>query len=173
MSGRDIELWKLAFDGLKSAALIGGAIWAAWRFRRERTHSSQVEFTVDVVLHGPVNGRYAAEFILTFNNKGKTRVQIERIELRVRGIMSNEMLVDWPGHGNRLLFKHMLVKADDILPKNYGYMFAEPGIKQEYRYNSHIPEECVMLLARAQFFYDKDHPHSAERFVSVKQTQRA
>jgi hypothetical protein len=76
MADRGVEIWKLFFQAIQTIGIIGGAIWAAWRFKRERTHAPQIEFTVDANFHGPSEGAYTAEYVLTFNNKGRTRVQV-------------------------------------------------------------------------------------------------
>jgi hypothetical protein len=39
MADRDLEVWKLAFSGVQTVGIVGGAIWAAWRFKRERVHA--------------------------------------------------------------------------------------------------------------------------------------
>lgn len=167
MADRDIELWKLAFEGVKAAALVAGAAWAFWRFRRERTDAPQIAFAVDVRLHGPSEGKYAAEYVLTFENKGKTRVEVSEIVLLVRGIRSGEKLDEWEGKEPRLLFPHKLVDNKKVIPPNYGYIFFEPGIKQDYKYVSIVPEDFKFILVHGLFYYKDRNPHSAERVVTV------
>lgn len=172
MTDHDIETWKLGFEGLQFVAIVVGAGWAAWRFRRERIHAPQVEFSVDAKLHGPSNGAYAAEYVLTFENKGKTRVQITSIELRVRGIKRDAKLTVWKAYPPRIEFTEALVDDKHVIPRKYSHAFFEPGIKQEYRYVSIIPEEIQLILVRGQFFYKGKHSHSAERVISVEGAAR-
>jgi hypothetical protein len=45
----------------------------------------QIAFSVDANFHGPSEGQYVAEYVLTFHNKGNTRVEVRKIELLARG----------------------------------------------------------------------------------------
>jgi hypothetical protein len=170
LADRDLEIWKLVFEGVQTMGIVGGAIWAAWRFRRERVHAPQIEFSVDAVLHGPSDGKYAAEYVLTFENKGKTRVQIKESELklRVRGIKTGEELKDLEGMSPRLDFPYKLVDNKQVMPEKSEYTFFEPGIKQEWRYISKVPADYQFIVVSGKFFYDRDHPHTAERVITVK-----
>jgi hypothetical protein len=171
LADRDLEIWKLVFEGLKVLGIFGGASWVAWRFQRERVHAPQIEFSVDAELHGPSEGQYAAEYVLTFENKGNTRVQTKQIELRVMGIKMGEELQDWKGA--RLRFPHKLVLDKKVMPENFGYTFFEPGIKQEYRYISRVPTDYQFIVVRGQFFYYNGSSHSAERVITVKPKEKA
>ena len=163
-----IKIWKIVLETLQVFGIFGGAAWVYWRFLGERVHAPQVEFSVEAVLHGPSVNQYAAEYVLTFENKGKTRVQTDKIELRVRGIKRGEHLNYWEGKPERLLFPQELVKNRAVIPETYGYTFFEPGIKQEYRYISLVDTDYQFIVVRGQFFYAKGNTHSAERVVTVK-----
>jgi len=161
------EILKLSFEGVQTAAIVGGAIWAVWRFQRERVDAPQIEFSVDAKLHGPSDGQYVSEYILTFRNKGKIRVETRRIELRVLGIKAGEQLREWREHGNRLEFREKLVDDKYVIPKAYRHVFFEPGITQEYVYVGRISADYRFILIRGLFYYDKGNPHSAERVVGI------
>jgi hypothetical protein len=82
------EDWKAVFEGIQSLGLVAAGAWAIWRFERERVDAPQIAFSVDVNLHGPSEGDYAAEYVLPFQNKGKTCVQVNKIELLARVLWS-------------------------------------------------------------------------------------
>jgi hypothetical protein len=44
----------------------------------------QIAFSVDANFHGPSEGPYVAEYVLTFHNKGNTRVEGRRRLRRFR-----------------------------------------------------------------------------------------
>jgi hypothetical protein len=163
---RDIETWTLVLDGIRTLGVIVGACWVFWRFRRERVDAAQIEFTVDANLLGPSGDAYAAEYVLTFENKGKTRVEVTRIELKVRGIKEVEPLKEWSDHGMRLEFPNLIVD-DDVIPTKYKYAFFEPGIRQEYRYVSKLPATYKYISIRGIFFYREGNSHSAEKVMAV------
>ncbi len=164
----NVEIWKAIFQGVQSLGIVAAGAWAIWRFGRERVYAPQIAFSVDVNFHGPSEGEYVAEYVLTFHNQGKTRVQVNKIELLVRGIMSGEPLEEWKERAPRLRFGHKFVDEKKVIPANYSYVFFEPGIEQDYRYISKVPEDCKFIIIRGQFFYAKGNSHSAERVVSVR-----
>jgi hypothetical protein len=171
MHGPAAEAWKAIAEVIQSLGIVATGLWAFWRFGRERVHAPQIAFSVDANFHGPSEGQYVAEYVLTFHNKGNTRVQVNKIELLARGLMSGEPLEEWKERAPRLRFGHKFVDDKKVIPENYRYVFFEPGIEQDYRYISKVPADCKFVLVRGQFFYAKGNPHSAERVITVKHSK--
>ena len=61
----------------------------------ERRHTPHIEFDIDCKFFGPHQGKYAAEFILSANNKGITKHEFTSIILRVLGIKQDAPLAYW------------------------------------------------------------------------------
>jgi hypothetical protein len=66
------EAWKAIAEVIQSLGIVATGLWAFWRFGRERVHAPQIAFSVDANFHGPSEGQYVAEYVLTFHNKGNT-----------------------------------------------------------------------------------------------------
>jgi hypothetical protein len=66
-----------------------------------------------------------------FNNKGKTRVEVTKIDLGVSGIKSGEPLQEWTERPPRLLFGHKLVDEENVITDKVRNIFFEPGITQQ------------------------------------------
>ena len=134
----------------------------------ERRRWPHIEFDIDCKFFGPHQGKYAAEFILTANNKGITKHEFTSIILRVRGIKQDAPLSFWTKrYKYRLEFPEMIVE-DDVKPKNLNYIFVEPGVTQHLFYITIIDAEIKYITVRAEFYYEQYKPHSTEKMFEVK-----
>jgi hypothetical protein len=138
---------------ISAGVLAWGAVWAYSRFKRERVDAPQIEFTVDANFFSMSDGDRAVEFILVFHNKGKTRVQVSKIELWARGIKAGEEIRYWEKRPPSLLFPHKVIQADNIIPSRFEYIFFEPGVRQEFRFVSIVPSQFDLLLIHGEFNY--------------------
>jgi hypothetical protein len=167
MDWQSPETWKAAAAIVQALGIAAAGVWVLWRLGRERVDAPQIAFSVDTKLHGPSQNQFVAEHVFTFENKGKTRVEIGRISILVRGIKADEDIHACKGKEPRLFFTHELVNDQHFLPAKYGHVFFEPGIKQEYRYISAVPADMIFLLVHGTFRYAAGNPHSAEKIISI------
>lgn len=136
----------------------------------ERRHTPHIEFDIDCNFFGPHQGKYAAEFILTANNKGITKHEFRSIILRLRGIKQDAPLSFWTKRNkHRLEFPEKIVE-DEVKPKNLNYIFVEPGVTQRLSYITIIDAEIKYITARAEFNYEQYKPHSTEKMFEVSPT---
>lgn len=134
----------------------------------ERRRWPHIEFDIDCKFFGPHQGKYAAEFILTANNKGITKHEFKSIILRLRGIKQDAPLAYWTRrYEHRLEFPEKIVE-DEVKPKNWNYIFVEPGVTQRLSYITIIDAEIKYITARAEFNYEEYKPHSGEKMFEVK-----
>jgi hypothetical protein len=134
----------------------------------ERRHTPHIEFNIDCKFFGPYQGKYAAEFILTANNKGITKHEFTSIILRLRGIKQDAALAYWTRrYEHRLEFPEKIVE-DEVKPNNLNYIFIEPGVTQRLSYITIIDAEIKYITARAEFNYEEYKPHSREKMFEVK-----
>ena len=134
----------------------------------ERRRWPHIEFDIDCKFFGPHQGKYAAEFILTANNKGITKHEFRGIILRVRGIKQNAPLSFWTKrYEHRLEFPKEIVE-DEVKPNNLNFIFVEPGVTQRLSYITIIDAEIKYITARAEFNYEEYKPHSTEKMFEVK-----
>lgn len=134
----------------------------------ERRYWPHIEFDIECNFFGPNEGKYAAEFILTANNRGITKHQFNSIQLRVLGIKQETPLSFFSekGYAHRLEFPEKILK-DEVIPKRWNYIFVEPGVKQRISYITVVSEEIKYILARAEFSYERYKPHSTEKMFCV------
>jgi hypothetical protein len=164
----DLALLGTVPAWISAGVLAWGAGWAYFRFKRERVDAPQIEFTVDANCFSATDGNRAVEHVLAFHNKGKTRVQVSKIELWVRGIKAGEEISYWGQRPPSLFFPHKVMQADNIIPPRFEYIFFEPGVRQEFRYVSIVPSEFDLLLIHAEFNYvGNGDPHTAEKVMRV------
>jgi hypothetical protein len=137
----------------------------------ERRYTPHIEFDIDCNFFGPHHGKYAAEFILTANNRGITKHQFTSIVLRVRGIRQGAPLLFWEEqYEHRLKFPEKILE-DEVKPKRWNYIFVEPGVRQCIGYTTIIDAEIKYITARAEFYYKQYEAHSTERMFEVRSSQ--
>lgn len=142
-----------------------------------RKYKPHIEFHINCNFYGPENDSYAAEFIITANNKSLIRQEFISIMLRVRGIEHDEPLSLFEEYKQRLKFPHPLFKTD-IIPrskddqKRWNYIFVEPDVKQDISFISIIDKKYKYIVAQTIFHYDKYTPHSVERMFEVMALQQ-
>jgi len=68
------------------------------------------------------------------------------------------------GSTQRVEFPERVVDDADVMYKQkYGSIFVEPGVTQRLTFVAKIPVGIRFVVARAQFKYDVNSTHSAER----------
>lgn len=135
----------------------------------ERRYQPHIEFTMDANFFGPQNKKYVAEFVIYAYNKSLVRHEFKKILFRVRGIRKNEEPVIWDEYPPRLKFPHEIIDPDrtDLVPRDWNYIFVEPGVRQSIDFATPIDAEYAYIVARAEFRYDKYTPHVIERVFAL------
>lgn len=134
----------------------------------ERRHTPHIEFYIDCHLFGPHHGKYAAEFILTANNRGITKHEFKNVTLRVRGIKRNEPLSFWVKRYEHRLEFPIAILQDEARPKGWNYIFVEPGVTQRISFITIIDEDIQYITAQAHFEYEQYRPHTTERMFELR-----
>lgn len=119
----DNMLWE-GFKALlpTGPVVIGGGL--AWhRFMKERPHEARINFTVDAQVIATNDQHHIVDCVLTFENRGITRIKVNTLSLQMRGVTEKSAWEYWKGHGNRLHFPHKIFKEDNIIPTDWGYIF--------------------------------------------------
>lgn len=127
-----------------------------------------MEFEIDCRFFGPHQGKYAAEFMITANNKGITRHEFKSVILRLRGIKQDTPLAFWEErYKHRLKFPEKILE-DEVKPTDLNFIFVEPGVRQRLSYITLIDADYKYLTARAEFYYGIYTPHSTEKLFEVR-----
>ena len=163
------RVWDVVLSVLQLVAVVVGALWAYFRFRREGPNHPRIEFAVDCKFFGPVHGDSIAAFEIHANNKGHVEHKFTEIRLKVLGIREGEKLADWVGHEPRLSFPVELIRGVNLVPEKFGYFFVRPGVKQTFTFTTKVPADFRFLVARATFRYEATADlHTAERVFDVR-----
>jgi hypothetical protein len=137
------------------------------RDETERRHEPHIGFTIACTFFGPDHGWYIAEFVIFAKNTSLVRHKFREILLRVRGFKKDETPGLWEGHGERMEFRHPLLKTN-LIPPDWNYIFVEPGVTQQISFISRIPDDVLYIVAKAEFNYDEYTPHTIERMFEVR-----
>ncbi len=134
-----------------TAVVTATALWAWYRFRRERLHKPHVGFTLACQFFGPQKDSYLAEIQITVENLGSTRQEFEHINVKIRGIDKDAELAYWRGEEPRALFPTRVVPKFseeeteeyriDMVHRNFSYVFVEAGVKQPLTYVTRRPRK--------------------------------
>ena len=81
-----IAIGKPIVEAAKVLAVVVGGFWVYWKFFRQRTHASHMEFDVSCEFWGPQDGAFVAEYTVKFSNKDLVLQKIRKVALEVRGI---------------------------------------------------------------------------------------
>ena len=163
------RVWDVALSVLQLVAVVVGALWAYFRFRRERPNHPRIAFAVNCKFFGPVQGEYLAAFEIHASNKGNVEHKFTELRLKVLGIKDGEKLTEWSGHEPRLCFPTELVRGVNLVPEKFGYFFVRPGVDQTITFTTKIPSEFRFLVARATFRYEATADlHTAERVFDIR-----
>lgn len=134
---------------------------------KEEKQLYKIEFDMNCRFFGPHFGKYAAEFVLFAHNKSTHRHQLNGVKLRVRGIRQNVPFSFWSAkYEHRLEFLEAIL-SDDVIPKKWNFIFVDPGVRQSITYQTIIDTDFKYITARAEFYYDKNTPHSTEKMFEV------
>jgi hypothetical protein len=160
---------ELFFSAIQLIVIVIGGILAYFRFWREGVHKPRIEFDLDCKFFGPQNNRRVASFTIHVRNMGNIEHKFIRISLKLRGIKFGGSLEN-RRKDNRLEFPESLLEAE-LIPKEFGYFFVRPNVKQQIAFTAAIPDDVHFVLARAAFKYeDSDDLHTAEKVFDVQQT---
>ena len=162
------RVWEVVLNILQLVAVVVGALWAYFRFRRERPNHPRIEFAVDCKFFGPILGDTVAAFEIHANNKGHVEHKFTEIRLKVRGIKEGAKLAYFEGREPRLSFPEELFKGVNLVG-DFGYFFVRPGVKQTFTFTTKVPADIRFLVARATFKYEATNDlHTAERVFDLR-----
>ncbi len=109
-----------------------------------------------------------AEIQFIFENKGFVEHRLWNLNASVHAIKSEQNLT-----ARRITheteFDERLLPAVQLVPKQYGYYFVRPGVRQIITHTIAIPASVSAIRITASFDYgkDKQFPHTARRVFQV------
>jgi hypothetical protein len=101
--------WDVIFHFIQTLTAAVTAVWAIWRFRKERTHTSHIELKIkNCNFFGPLQDNLLVEIVIIAKNAGKVFQKFESIQLRLRGILVDQPLAQWKDREPRAYFPENL-----------------------------------------------------------------
>jgi hypothetical protein len=163
-----LEIANLGLELLKAVAVVAAGIWAYWRFFKQRTHAPHIEFEIACQILGPQEASYVAEYTLSISNKGLVRQELRKLSFKIRGIRRETLLEYRTDRQPSLSFPDMIDEEQNLITPKFEYIFIEPGITQNFRHVSKIPDSYSFIQARAEFLYSNGIEHTASKVFEVK-----
>lgn len=155
-------VFKIIQSAATGIALLIGAIWAFYKFYRQRENYSLIDFTVDVEFHSQKDDWWIVELIAYIENKGKVQHRIQDFEFELASLNANDEVTIAEQFGSQVYFPNILSRGS-FLQKKYKYFFNEPGLKNKYSFVARVPKDANTVLLHSWFKYlDGKHSHSAE-----------
>lgn len=176
-----VEGWEQLTAGIESVvtviALAVGAIWAYFRFRRQREGYGRTDLTADLNFIGRNGDDWVVELVAQVDNKkGLVRHDIAELTFRTRYLLAGDpSTTGGPDVNGQLLFPHKGTSGR-FFPKGWGESFVEAGGCNVYRFVTTIPAAARYVLVFERLDY-KDDPASefrtSQRVFAVPQTSPA
>lgn len=160
---------SIALNILQALGIVVGAVWAYYRFRKEKPTHPRIEFDVDATFMPPQQGQYMATFAIRANNKGTVEHRFTEIRIRILGLKQEDALKTSEERAKRVDFPERIVPTVNILPEEFKYFFVRPGINQSFNYFTAISDSIRFIVVRLSFKYEKSEElHTTERVFEVK-----
>jgi hypothetical protein len=171
------EPFKNVAEGIQaivtSVALIGGGIWALWRFVLTREGQPLIQPELDIVFLHKQNGRWIVELVAVLENKGKARLTIKEFVYELRYGLSTDDVVS-----EGVLVEDMFeLKTELNFPpysevkgawlKDKQEIVIDPGVRQLHSFITSLPGEATTALAAIEFWYPNKESELEVKFVVV------
>lgn len=155
-------VFKIISSILTAIALLVGAVWAYYRFKRQRENYALIDFAVDIVFHKKIGNWWIVELVAFIDNKGKVQHQIKDYNFDLSALTGSDKVTTSEDFGGQVYFPHTVAKGS-FLPKRFEYFFMEPGLRNKYSYIARVPVEAEIVILHSWFNYlDGKHSHTAE-----------
>jgi hypothetical protein len=174
------EPFKNVAEGIQSiitsVALIGGGIWALWRFVLHRESATKVDLDIDLSFVLKQGASWIVEGVAFVKNTGNVRLDFNaftyelhyalpsddfRSETTEEGITKETAL---PADSLRLSFKHSWLE-------DCHYMYLEPGERSRYSFLASLPADSTMVVLICEFYDANEDVESVKKTYPVPATE--
>jgi hypothetical protein len=155
-------VFKIIASAATSIALLVAAVWASFKFIRQRENHPLIDFTADITFHKKLGDWWIVELIAFIENKGKVQHRVKDFDFDLASLSGSDEVITSEEFGGQVHFPHLISKGS-FRPKKYGEFFIEPGLKNKYSYITRVPVGAQVVILHTWFEYlDGKHSHSAE-----------
>jgi hypothetical protein len=163
-----LESVKTFFDILVSVSSLAAVLAAAWWFLYTTQFKPRLQFDLDCrfIACEETQSRLA-ELHFIFENKGFVEHRLYDLNVAVHTLDRAGSLES--RETGEVIFPVRLLSRTSIVPREYGYYFVRPGVKQIITHTISIPSDISVVRVTSSFLYgrDKDFPHTARRVFPV------
>lgn len=153
---------KIISSAATAVALLVAAIWAYFRFIRQRENYPFIDFTVDITFHKRIGNWWIVELVAYIENKGKVQHKLDYFKFDLFSLNDSDKITTSKEIGGQVYFPNKLAESS-FLPQKTKYFFIEPGSKNKYSYITRVPVEAEIVILHSWFNYlDGEHSHTAE-----------
>jgi hypothetical protein len=138
----------------KTAAIILGAIWAYWKFVRQRTHEPASDMDIEVEFVGLQDDKWIIEVTAVLKNIGQVQLRYQHFFVKVRYLTGEDRIEDSPI--DKLKFQlhcprsiNERVGGKDRAFDNASWI--DPKQEFKHRYVTFIPAEATFLWVQTSF----------------------
>jgi hypothetical protein len=141
---------------------------------RRRENVPHIELELDCEFHGVRGDKRLTTFLVSAANVGLIDHKFSSIMLVVRAIKDELFSYDdadklrFDQQSRRASFPDKVVERD-LVPKQWNFVFVEPGVTQQLSLTTLIPSECTYLQVRVAFDYKARWPHAEQAVFAVPQ----
>ncbi|MGT2502837.1 hypothetical protein ACVOMS_22635 [Bradyrhizobium guangxiense] len=171
---------KLLLEWLKFVAIVIAAIWAYYRFFRERTFAPNLHARLGMLLHGTQSDHFIVELQVRMENNGKVLIDLSTISAEVRGLRRDQKI---PEHQDKFTLElpDVLYSAPSIVSLNT--VFVEPEGRSMRRIFASIPTEYRFIFVQSRLrqvsgdsfvvfrLFDLDNPNKNDNFNDERNEQ--
>ena len=155
-----------------SAALIGGGIWALWRFVLTRESATKVDLDVDLSFVFKQGTNWMVEGVALVKNPGSVRLDFKAFTYELHYAVASDKFerpsteeivaedTTLQADSLRTLFKHSWLEDCD-------YIYLEPGERSRYSFLACLPADTTMVLLLCELYDEKDHVESIRKAYAV------
>jgi hypothetical protein len=151
--------------------LVGGGVWAWWRYRAQAEGVPRVAFSVDVQFIGVQTTEWLVEILGHVTNHGLVPQRMDSLVFEIRYLDRTDAIVDAGEYRGQVIIPNVLKQGSWIPEGNTTAMVLLPGISLRYNYIYRVPRTASFVLLHGLLDYgDRMAPHRADRLLKVPDT---
>jgi hypothetical protein len=163
------DVTGIGADIASIAAVLGAGAWFVYTTQFKQ----RLQFDVDCrFVRLPHNPRaLLAELQFIFENKGFVEHRLWNLTVSVHAL-EEESRLEAKAATQEIQFQTRVLPKTELVPKQYGYYFVRPGVRQVITHIIEVPVDLSVIRVTASFEYnrDKEYPHTVRRIFSVPHT---
>ena len=144
---------------------------AAWWFLYTTQFKPRIQFDLgcEVLRVSGTDSPRIVEIQFIFENKGYVEHRLYNLYVSVHALAETNPPTAKPQTGE-IEFKRRVLPQVSIVPKEYGYFFVRPGVRQVITHTVAVPIDVSIIRVTSSFSYHRGDrfPHSARRVFVVE-----